>query len=308
MAYRWLGVLLLSAACTVGCGNEGPGGSRGEGGAGAGGGTGGAGGSQLSCATSVLCASCPTEPFCESTQDCSVGFVCVESGCDTLDGVAIKRCVFGGGGACDTSAMCPPDRECIDVPSEGKRCIKTTPGCNTDFDCMRGFACESGNCVDRRVPCAIDAHCPKSHFCDETANGSWCVRVHRTCLEDFDCVGIAPRCADIDGDGTKECAGVADPNAPSSVACINSACADAAAPVCEVAGVSSSTECGQYGLCQTSGDCVNGFDCVGLWPDGRKECVPTGGSCSNVSDCPIQQVCASPRDGGAPACQAGFQP
>jgi hypothetical protein len=35
--------------------------------------------------------------------------------------------------------------------------------------------------------------------------------------------------------------------------------------------------------------------------------VPNGGSCSSFTDCPIRQVCASPRDGGAPSCQAGYQ-
>jgi hypothetical protein len=68
------------------------------------------------------------------------------------------------------------------------------------------------------------------------------------------------------------------------------------------------TQCGQYGLCLDDADCAAGFSCLGLWPDGRKECVPGGGSCSSVTDCPVQQVCASPREGGAPSCQAGYQP
>ena len=320
MAYRWLGVLLVLAVCTAGCGSTGTGGPRGEGGTGGGeggtggggsggtGGVGGAGGSQTQCLTSILCASCPTEGFCETSQDCSVGFVCIASGCETLGGAAINQCVFGTGGACVTTDTCPPERECMDVPGEGKRCVKTTPGCNSDFDCILGFTCESGSCVDRRVPCDTDVDCPKSHFCANGSNGKFCVRVHRACQNEFDCVGIAPSCADIDGDGSKECAGVKDPNAPAPVACVNAACADAAAPVCEVSGVWSNTECGQYGLCRTAGDCVAGFECVSLWPDGHKECVPNGGSCSSFNDCPVQQVCASPRDGGAPSCQAGLQP
>jgi hypothetical protein len=146
MAYRWLGVLALLAACSLGCENTGSGDPRGDGGTG---GTAGAGGSQIPCTTSVLCVSCPSEGFCDTNDDCFDGLVCIESGCDSLEGVPIKRCVFAGGGACHSNADCPSGRDCVDVPEEGKRCIKTTLGCDTRFDCVLGFSCEGGNCVDR---------------------------------------------------------------------------------------------------------------------------------------------------------------
>jgi hypothetical protein len=319
MAYRWLGVLLLSAAFAVGCGNNGTGdpfigdggaggGAGGVGGAGGTGGTAGAGGSEVSCTTSVLCRSCPTQAVCETNGDCSIGSVCIESGCDSLEGMPLKQCVFAGGGACSSIVPCPEGRQCTDVPEEGMRCVKTTPGCDTSFDCVRGFSCEGGSCVDRRVPCTQDANCPKNHTCVGATNSSLCLRIQTDCLFEFDCVDVAPRCEDIDGDGNKECAGVFDANQPSPTACVNSDCTDGSAPVCETAGAGSSTQCGQYGLCLDGADCAAGFSCVGLWPDGRKECVPSGGDCSNVTDCPVQQVCASPREGGAPSCQAGYQP
>ena len=78
MAYRWLGVLTLLAACSFGCENSESGDPRGEG---------GTGGSGISCATSALCLSCPREGFCETNDDCSVGLVCIESGCDSLEGL-----------------------------------------------------------------------------------------------------------------------------------------------------------------------------------------------------------------------------
>jgi hypothetical protein len=323
MAYRLLGVLLVLAATVLGCATDGDGKPRGEGGtAGSGGaggtagtggvggtgGIGGTGGSAPSCTTSQLCQSCPTEEPCNSTDDCSVGSVCIDSGCKDSDGAAIGQCVFAGGGACNTTEDCPVERECMDVPLEGKRCVKTTAGCTTRFDCVRGFTCENGSCVDRRVPCDFDNDCPKNHTCFGTGASSFCARVQQACLEEFDCVGLAPRCEDIDGDGNKECAGVIDPNAPSPSACVNSQCMDASAPVCEAAAVGSTTQCGQYGLCIDDTDCAEGFQCVGLWPDGRKECVPSGGSCSSFADCPIQQVCAAPREGGPPSCQTGYVP
>jgi hypothetical protein len=196
----------------------------------------------------------------------------------------------------------------MDVPEEGMRCVKTTPGCDGDFDCVPGFSCENGSCFDRRVPCDLDEDCPKNHLCSGTASGSFCRRIQRGCLFDFDCIDLAPRCDDVDGDGNKECAGTLDPNEPSSDACVNAQCTNLSAPVCEAAGVSSVTQCGQYGLCLDDDDCVGGFSCVALWPDGRKECVPDGGSCASFADCSKRQVCASARSGGAPACQAGYQP
>jgi hypothetical protein len=164
------------------------------------------------CITSALCNSCPTGGFCDTNDDCSVGSVCIESGCDSLVGAPINQCVFAGGGACNTSMDCPNGRECVDVPEEGKRCVKTTPGCDTSFDCVLGFYCESGSCVDRRIPCIEDVDCPKNHTCGGATNSSLCLRIQTDCLFEFDCVGVAPRCEDIDGDGSKECAGVFDPN------------------------------------------------------------------------------------------------
>jgi hypothetical protein len=189
----------------------------------------------------------------------------------------------------------------MNVPAQGDRCVKTTPGCNSDFDCVMGFSCEGGSCVDRRVPCILDEDCPMSHSCETpTTSTRFCARIHQTCFTEFDCDTLAPYCVDIDGDGSTECAGA--PNVVSP-ACMNSDCGSGS--VCEVSGVGSITVCGQYGLCTGVSDCPGGFDCISLWADGRKECVPPGGGCDHVTDCQVQEVCASPRTGGAPNCQAG---
>ena len=283
-------------------GRTGTGGTAGTGGSGTGG-TGGGFGPQ-DCTISALCADCPADSVCETEDECAAGFTCIPSGCLTLQGGDIGLCAPLPGNACQSNADCEEGRECIDVGSAGNRCIKTSPDCESDLDCVRGFSCEDEACVDRRVPCLLDLDCPKSHFCRDEGNSRFCFRVHKNCLEDIDCAGAGPVCADVDADGTKECTGVVDPNQPVPTACVNSDCTDAAAPVCEISGVSTTTICGQYGPC-AGGGCAEGFECVELWPDGRSECVPEGGSCSSYRDCPVRQVCASPRDGGPTACQAG---
>ncbi|MFW2389837.1 MAG: hypothetical protein ACN4G0_15975 [Polyangiales bacterium] len=280
------------------------GGAGGSGGSGASGGTGGTGGGPA-CVTNGLCFFCPDT--CESSDDCAVGETCAPSGCTTNGGDPIQQCFPVPGGACETSDDCPAEYACESVGFGKSKCIKQTPGCNTTSDCVLGFSCEGdpGACVDRRVACESFEDCPKSHTCRTFPNAAYCVRVNQACLTEDDCSEVGtPLCVDIDGDGATECAGSTDPNQPSPPACFNSDCGGAA-PVCEVGVISSLAECGQYGLCRLDTDCASGFVCAPLWPDGRKECVEAGGSCSQISDCPAQQVCASPRNGGPPSCQSG---
>ncbi|MBT8452626.1 MAG: hypothetical protein KJO40_11715 [Deltaproteobacteria bacterium] len=74
-------------------------------------------------------------------------------------------------------------------------------------------------------------------------------------------------------------------------------------------GCNTTNDCGLGFSCEgVPGACASRFECVGLWPDGRMECVEIGGTCSYITDCAAQQVGASPRTGGPPSCQAGYQP
>lgn len=319
MTYRWLVLPVLTLSLCVACSSEGSsgppfgtggiGGTAGTGSGGTGGPTGGGGGEDPvpKCVTSALCGACPDDPACTTDDDCAVGHACIDSGCTTDAGVPIGQCTLIPSGACQSDADCPPGRECVAIPGEGDRCVKPTSGCDSDFDCVLGFSCEAGTCVDRRVPCFLDAECPKSHLCFAVDATRFCLRMHQACDEDFDCFGLAPHCADIDGDGDSECAGAFDPNAPTPEPCVNSSCGGAT-PVCEVGFDSAFTACGEYGPCFDDGTCSAGFECLALWPDGSRECVPSEGSCDEPSDCPERQVCASPREGGPPACQAGLGP
>jgi hypothetical protein len=294
-------------------GITGSGGATGTGGTASTGGTGGTAG----VATKSICRT-PLDPdFCDSPGNCCEtdlncafsGYVCVDSGCKKDAGAPIKQCQPARGGSCTIVDECPnsTDYECTPVggPTSPKRCVRVTPGCDAEYetyDCPPGFSCESSACVDRRIPCDSPFDCPKSHVCTTTPVASYCTRTHRTCHEDTDCGGFAAAgsfCADVDNDGTKECVGELG---ATGEGCVNADCGGSA-PVCEMGAAPTTASCGDYGLCRNSGECDAGFACVALWQDGRMECVRTGGTCDQVTDCPLQQVCAAPRNGGSPSCQ-----
>jgi hypothetical protein len=312
-------------------------GSGGLGGSGTGGGSGsgGSGGScapapepfaptDANCNTNELCDTCPADAFfgsflCTSDDDCALeGNVCVPSGCTADDGGSLGQCQEAATSSCSSFSDCPnsTDYECGQVGAGGKKCLRVTEGCSPStesYDCAPGFTCECGNCVDRRVPCDSSFDCPKSHTCEQTPTASFCVRIYRDCSEDTDCGLLAPRCVDVDGDGRKECAGELSPenacvnqNAP--LATDTARCDSDAAPICENGNFGSGNvaECGDYGLCRDDDDCRTAFECVALGADGRKECVPRQTrTCDSNRDCELNQVCASPRNGGPPACQGG---
>jgi len=295
-------------------GITGSGGAAGSGGTGSTGGTGGSGGvaTKSICRTPLDANFCdPPGKCCDTDNDCALaGYVCVDSGC-TSAGAPIKQCQPSRGGSCVDENDCPSasDYACIAVGGGPKRCVRSRvdPVCDPateTYDCPPGFSCEGGACVDRRMPCDSYLDCPKSHVCTTTPISRYCIRTHRTCNEDTDCGGFAAAgsfCADVDNDRRKECVGAY--NDPPE-ACFN-AYSPGSAPVCESGSAPSSVSCGDYGLCLDDEDCGTGFSCVGLWQDGRKECVRTGGTCDQVTDCDPQQVCAAPRNGGPPSCQSG---
>ncbi|MGB5810601.1 MAG: hypothetical protein WBG86_08735, partial [Polyangiales bacterium] len=279
-------------------------GGSGSGGTGAIGGTGGEPGP---CNTNALCSACPTSS-CSSDSQCPTGRECIPSGCTTQSGGSIGECALNVGGACvgeGDDDSCPTGSTCETIGFGSWRCVKQTPGCNTDSDCVVGFSCESNQCVDRRVPCVFTEDCPVSYSCEpRTTTDRSCVRLYETCETDADCSVPTNYCEDVDGDGSKECAPSLGLNGP---VCLNSSCSSPSAPVCEASeDVGETAVCGQYGLCRDADDCVAGFICAELWTDGRKECVPTGGGCDHISDCGLNQVCAAPRTGGPPACQSGI--
>ncbi|MGB8223936.1 MAG: hypothetical protein WCF10_15215, partial [Polyangiales bacterium] len=258
----------ISSGGTSGTGGmSGTGGTNntgGNGGTGGSGGTAGSGGSLGPCTTSALCHTCPTQNqnLCETDSDCFTGYVCVPSGCETHQGVAISQCQPSRGGSCSSVAECPNDTDyaCAKVGAGSERCLRVTSGCTgptESYDCPLGFSCEASTCVDRRVPCDNFIDCPKNHVCKLGPNSNFCVRVYQTCHLDQDCAGLGTFCENVDNDSpaTKECVGQlgADP-------CVNSACASSSAPVCEAGGSGTTATCGDYGLCLNNDDCDTGFE------------------------------------------------
>jgi hypothetical protein len=296
-------------------GIAGAGGMSGSGGFAGTGGTGGSGGALGPCATNALCQTCPEESStCETDADCPFGgSLCVPSGCETHDGDPIKECQPSRGGSCTSVTECPDETNyaCISVALSPPRCVRTTSGCSGEteaYDCAPGFLCEGGRCVDRRVPCDSFLDCPVNYVCASPPTSStsrFCVRTFRTCHVDEDCSGFGALCADVDGDGTKECAGELG---DSGEACVNADCAGSSEPVCEANASGTQATCGSYGLCKSGDECGAGFGCIELGQDGRQECVPNGGSCGSSAECSEQQVCAAPGDGNPPSCQRGTAP
>ena len=132
-----------------------------------------------------------------------------------------------------------------------------------------------------------------------------CARTHRTCHEDTDCGGFAAAgsfCADVDDDGTKECVGRARRPAPGvrqrRLRRIGPRVRDGRRR--RPRPRAATTACAAATMTATRDSCASAF--------GRMDAGSAShaaGTCDQVTDCPLQQVCAAPRNGGSPSCQAG---
>ncbi|MEM7433757.1 MAG: hypothetical protein AAF436_01305 [Myxococcota bacterium] len=314
---RFFAYVLLAAAAVVGCGDAAPpamndggpdAGPQPDGGSPDGGPDGGVpdggpdgGPPEPACGTTALCPACPDpDDLCEDDDGCAIGEVCLATGCDDL-----KRCFTSPGGRCVDGDCGDPLYAC---DPEADRCLRIEPGCLSSSDCVVGFACEDGACVDRRVPCTTASDCPHGYACRApTPDQRFCRRVTQPCTANIDCQELGVLCGDPDGDGQMECMAPSDPGQPGQGSCDNSQCTSTDFPVCELTEQGTGAPCGRFGLCASEQDCADGFACADLWGDGRSECVLPDGSCADSRDCSVQQVCASSRSGDPPACIAGAE-
>lgn len=219
---------------------------------------------------------------CGPDDSCPSGRICLDNGCGE------RRC-YPAGRPCGSDADCPSGSECADGV-----CGRAS-GCADSRDCPEGFSCDEGSCVDRRIGCGLGATCPQGFICDASGEQGafFCIRVYTRCADDAACPAFG-FCRDVAGEG-----GICHHGNGSG--CRNNAeCA--AGQVCGVHPEHIDGLCSAFGPCASDDDCAGGYECVDLWGDGVRECVPAGGSCSRTADCPPPAICASPAEGGVPRC------
>jgi len=97
----------------------------------------------------------PRAVACYDAGDCpSSGdqrFACIDGGCEEVDCLTTADCAIGN--ICDTEDN---DYEC-------------EPGCDDNSDCLAGFRCDEGDCVESRCRSSI-LDCHFGEFCN-TTNG-----------------------------------------------------------------------------------------------------------------------------------------
>lgn len=218
-----------------------------------------------------------------SAAPCRGGFICLPDGCG-MHCSALGR-------ACSEVDDCPPGSICSG--SDGVRTCHRDAGCADSRDCAAGFACEAGECRDRRIRCGVEAPCPYGFVCDHSEGGvPYCVRAPTRCASDAACL-VGMQCRDVDGDGLSEC--IAGGTCSSNADCPSRS-------TCETLPLEMFSVCGSHGICRHDSDCALGARCVDLWGDGIRLCADMGGLCTTTSDCASPQLCASPADGGPPRC------
>lgn len=221
-------------------------------------------------------------------DDCVPGTTCLPDGCGR------NTCQLAGL-PCGAPGDCAEGSECF-VGTIPPVCRKPDGGCNDSRDCPAGFSCDSGSCVDRRVPCDPESvGCPYGYFCndlDERVAQPYCQRVYRAC-ESFDACPPFFSCVDVDGDGESECRANGG-DCDTFMDCPGEVCG---------------TTPDRAGACQAQGPCAgamitcpSGFECADVYGDGLVECVPTAGDCDVVQDCTPPGICGSLTEDGAMTC------
>lgn len=225
----------------------------------------------------------PPEPPCDSItprtcdDPCPAGSVCAPDLC--------------GGSACVPGRPCASDEECggntCVIPDGLERgvCTASTGDCTTSASCPAGSVCESGTCVNRRIPCgSVFDNCPRGYVCSFEPGGAsmFCTLANNRCTSASQCE-LGYSCGDIDGDGMNECI---PPGACSS----HGDCTDPL--LCTVFAGSSVAECSLDGPCGGGVECGEGRECLDITNgEGPPLCVRPG-SCSSNTDCPEGQICA----------------
>ncbi|MCC6623321.1 MAG: hypothetical protein IT385_18830 [Deltaproteobacteria bacterium] len=179
-----------------------------------------------------LAGRCPTT--CASDADCAGDHFCDGQGAcrpDQADGVACARASQCASGACADGLCCdaPCEGACdrCDLPAAGGACTPVADGieeracgaylcgggpacpttCAGDGDCVSGFVCEAGSCVeeaDDGAACARDAACSSGHC----VGGLCCSAACDGPCEACDLDGLEGRCSPLPLGAPREACGV----------------------------------------------------------------------------------------------------
>lgn len=208
----------------------------------------------------------------------------MDSECDR----PIERCLPTG---CGTTQRCQPaGRTCMDNADclAGSQtctrgvCVASGADCGDSRACPNGYACEgaagSRACVQRRRTCdGTIVPCPFGGVCEGVPGlAPFCVAVTSRCSSAVAC-RLGSECRDVDGDGLSECV----PPGP----CGRGRCA--AEDRCEITPVDYFLRCGPRGVCNATGGCGPGYECVDVWASGVGECRPTSQPCRTNAQCPV---------------------
>ncbi len=206
---------------------------------------------------------------------CAPGFVCVDAFCGGEECLPGRPC--GDDDDCGSGA-------CIGEPDSPGICEAGDGSCAADDDCVYGFACESGECVDRRIPCGFhETNCPRGYTCSFAVFEGLpiCVPASVRCDTGAQCE-LGASCVDVDGDGMTECllAGRCETNEDCETG-----------TSCGVDPATSQASCEPDGACRM-GECADGYMCADTG-SGVPRCVAMGGSCATNTDCPVGSICGA---------------
>ena len=209
---------------------------------------------------------------------CPAGSVCTADSCERMS------CVPGR--SCATDADCGGNTCVIPDGMTRGTCMAAAGDCTTSASCPAGSVCESGSCVNRRIPCgSVVESCPRCYVCsfEPGMAAMFCTLAHNRCTTDAQCE-LGYTCGDIDGDGMNECR-------PPGACAEHSDCRSPL--LCTVNTGSSVSECSLDGPCGGGVGCGAGRECLDISNgEGPPLCMKPG-SCSSNSDCPAGQICAA---------------
>lgn len=237
----------------------------------------------------------PSMAACSAASDCASWEACLEGVCKRVQSEpGVDRCAgvqcpsatwceratgtcHTGQQPCDTSLDCTGEKRSCD------RLFGVCRECTLDDDCISGWTCDRGACVNRRPECSSDQGCrPPSTICTQTQCTPGCGT--DGCAANETCDLESGRCADGASCTERGC--------PNGESC------DTTSGACQVSGLGATCTndqgCpGPRAICE-SGVCAPGcMENGGPFCGTDRICDPSSGrciappACATAADCPV---------------------